>query len=76
MEGTIPHVIDFQSLAEAVNAEAFAWTGARDTCVLSAHVFAQVGVAHAYPLRVEATIHHPTDRGFHGAQPASPVCGN
>lgn len=32
----------FQSLADAVNAEAFALTGARDTCVLSAHALHNV----------------------------------
>jgi hypothetical protein len=58
-----------QAATEAVNAEAFALTGARDTCILSAHALNHIlrfyGL-RSYVLRVEASIHHRTDRTFVG----------
>jgi hypothetical protein len=58
-----------QAATEAVNEEAFALTGERDTCVLSSHALNAVLQGYglrSYLLRVEVAVHHRTDRAFVG----------
>jgi hypothetical protein len=56
-------------LVDAANEESFAATGERATCVLTAHalnaVLQELGW-RSYLLRVETTVHHPTNRAFAG----------
>jgi hypothetical protein len=59
-----------ENLVGAVNAESYAATGERATCVLCAHalnaVLQELG-RRSYLLRVETTVRHRTDRTFVGS---------